>query len=425
MKKYILIITMIIGLFQQSFALGIDIHGYVRNYLGALTEQDGEYSVTQNTLDLEFSHSAKNSAFFINPYVNHDKEGELKLDLREAYVDLMWDNADLRVGKQQIIWGKADGVFITDIISPKNLSEFLLPDFEEIRIGVNAVKFDYYLGDQTFELVWLPEFQPTIFAEQGSIWAPKMPNPAEMMSLPMVPPITYDYSKSEVQGSLENSELAGKYSFLSSTIDFELMGAYLWDDNPSIHLLKQMDPNTHQLTGITVRPEYHRLTMGGGSFGVTLAGVVIRGEGAYYTGRNYTAMDNPAEGKTYEEGVVEKDYAHYLLGFDYNVWGVDISGQYIQERILDYEEEMVQDEVQNTATFLMAKDYLNETLMLELFTYYGFDNEDGLIRPKLTYDIADGFELLIGANIFIGEGVGMFGMYEKNDMVYTKLKYSF
>jgi len=53
--------------------------------------------------------------------------------LHEIYLDLYFKKFDIRVGKQQIVWGKADGVFITDIVSPLNLTEFLLPDFDEIR----------------------------------------------------------------------------------------------------------------------------------------------------------------------------------------------------------------------------------------------------------------------------------------------------
>jgi hypothetical protein len=49
---------------------------------------------------------------------------------------------------------------------------------------------------------------------------------------------------------------------------------------------------------------------------------------------------------------------------------------------------------------------------------------DALIRPKVTYDFVDGFQIMLGANLFVGDE-GQFGRYDKNDMIYTKLKYSF
>ena len=75
-------------------------------------------------------------------------------------------------------------------------------------------------------------------------------------------------------------------------------------------------------------------------------------------------------------------------------------------------------------TFVMAKSFLNETLMLEFFSYVGLTNKDALLRPKVTYDLADGLEWIIGADVFIGDS-GDFGQYGDNDLVYTKIKYSF
>ena len=75
-------------------------------------------------------------------------------------------------------------------------------------------------------------------------------------------------------------------------------------------------------------------------------------------------------------------------------------------------------------TFLATKDFLNETLNLSFFMYYDFNNKASLIRPKITYDFADAFEILLGANLFTGTE-GMFGQFHNNNMVYTKVKYSF
>lgn len=410
-KLFFFLLSVIFIMASSATPQGLTFRGYGRTYLGLLTD-DGSYSIQQNTLDLRLEHKRDKTALFVNPYIYQYPDREINLKLRQAYLDIYFNKFDIRLGKQQIIWGKADGVFITDIISPKDLSEFLLPDFEEIRIGVDALKLNYYLGDHTLELVWLPRFQPTIFAEPTSIWAPKM------MDFPIEP--TFDYSNVQIESKLSNSEIAAKYSALTSAIDFELMAGYLWDDNPTNHIRKQIDPVTRQINRLIVLPQYHRLTMGGGSFSTTLGAWVLRGEGAYYNGKFFNST-NPV----YTDGTVQKDYVHYLLGLDYSLWDIRLSGQFIQEAILDYEPEIYQDEYNNMATFLASRDFLRETVNLQLFVYYGFNNEDALVRPKLTYDFADGFEILLGANIFTGHSEGWFGQYKKNDMVYAKIKYSF
>ena len=140
---------------------------------------------------------------------------------------------------------------------------------------------------------------------------------------------------------------------------------------------------------------------------------------AYYEGKYFVSED-----PLLVDGVVEKNYLHYLLGTDYSLWEIQLSLQLIQQRILEYDELIGNDESEDTVTLLIRRDFLRETLHLELFSYFGINDEDSLVRPKISYDLADGFNILIGANIFNGSQ-GNFGRYDDNDMLYTKIKYSF
>ncbi len=404
-----LLALLLFGAFSLQ-ARPVTFNGYARSYLGVLTGGDNEYSIQQNTLNLNIEQSQGMVAFKANPFIYYYDDSNLELGLRELYMDIFFDAVDVRIGKQQIIWGKADGVFITDIVSPKDLYEFLLPEFDEIRTGVTAVKLDYYSGDNTFELVWLPTFTPTILPDAQSIWFPALNFPVQPV---------FDNSQRQVKGSLENSEVFAKFSALTSLVDFEVMAGYAWDDDPTMHISKTIDPVTRQITSLTVTPRHHRLTIMGGSFSTTLGGVVVRGEGAFYQGKYFNTAD-PAV----TDAVVKKDYAHYLIGLDYSLWDIKLSGQFIQQAILDYDAAIDQDEYENTMTFLARRDFLRETLTLELFSYIGLEHNDALIRPRMLYDLTDGFELQLGANIFTGSE-GRFGQYDKNDMIYSKIKYSF
>ncbi len=416
MKTKGLILILLLVASQLAMAQETEISGFVRNYTGVLYE-DGDFAILQNTLNLNIDKSGDKVAFKANPMLYSYNTDSLNLRLRELYMDLYFKKIDLRIGKQQVVWGKADGVFITDIVSPLNLTEFLLQDFDEIRTGVNAVKFDYYIGNSTFEVIWLTNFTPTKLPSTNSIWyvQPDFPiNPS------------FNWSLSEVKPSLENSEVFAKYSALTSKIDFEFMGGYTWDDNPTMHVQKEfgMDTTTMPpspiLTSLNITPEHHRLYIGGGSFSTEIKGIILRGEGAYYNGKYFQTEDPLAI-----DALLQKDYLHYLIGVDFNIKDVKFSTQFIQEVILDYNENMLNEEMQNTVTLLARYDMLRETLHIELFSYIGLTNEDALIRPKITYDFDDSFSILFGANIFVGEDEGRFGQYKDNSMGYVKLKYSF
>ncbi len=405
-KSFLNIFAIIIFLATISNAQSPKLSGYVRNYTGVLLNNDNNYAIIQNTVNLNIEQNKDKVAFKANPYIYQYPNEDIQIGLREAYMDIYLNSVDLRIGKQQIIWGKADGVFITDIISPKNLSEFLLPDFDEIRMGITALKADYYLGDNTFEVVWSPSFKPTHMPDKNSIWFPKLNFP--------VPPV-FNNPKT-IESNLENSDFFAKYSAMTSLIDFEIMGGYAWDDDPSMHITKAMSP---QGINITVNPKYHRLTIAGGSFSTTLGPLVLRSEGAYYAGKYFNTEDPKAT-----DALVEKDYLHYLIGLDYTLWDIKLSTQFIQQAILDYDDAINQDEYENTLTFVARRNFLRETLALELFSYVGINNEDALIKPKISYDLTDGLKLTTGANFFVGDK-GKFGQYDDNDMAYTKIKYSF
>ncbi len=408
----ILILLFIAGL--STKAQDLDISGYVRSYEGILF-QTQDFGIVQQTLNLNFEQRGNKVAFKANPMVYLYNADSLDFRMRELYLDLYFDNFDIRLGKQQVVWGKADGVFITDIVSPLNLTEFLLPDFDEIRTGVIAVKLNYYFGNSTLETILIPVFTPTERPPFGSIWY----NQPDFQLTP-----NWDYSQELITPSLESSEVFIKYTALTSAIDFELMGAYTWDDNPTLHMQKEfgVDSSTMQpiLSGLNITPEHHRLAIGGGSFSSEIIGVILRGEAAYYNGK-YFLTEDPLQ----PDGNIQKDYLHYLVGLDFNLGPVKVSTQFIQQTILDYDTYILNEKTENTMTFLARYDMFRETLHLELFSYIGLSNEDALIRPKITYDFDDSFSILLGSNIFVGDEKGRFGQYSDNSMAYVKLKYNF
>ena len=386
-----------VGAAAQDLYLG----GYARNNTSMLLNDNLDFSQVQNTFDLKAEYFGDISALNAEVYLNSTGTDELDAGVKELYMDLYFDSMDLRIGKQQIIWGKADGVFITDVVSPKDLSNFVLPDFDEIRMGVSALKADWYLDAVELELVWVPMFTPSV--TPSGLWTTSMPLPP---GATINDAVIADYS-------LENSEVFAKVSYMGSAIDVELMGGYMWDDLPVPHMVTLVPSPTFT-------PQHHRLLMGGGSFSTDIAGVIIRGEGAYYSGKKFQTSD-----LSVPEWVVEKGFVHYMAGLDYSLAGITLGAQFIQEIILDYDDAMNNnDEFKSTMTFVMAKSFLNETLMLEFFSYVGLTNKDALLRPKATYDLADGLEWIIGADIFIGDS-GDFGQYDDNDLIYTKIKYSF
>jgi len=65
--------------------------------------------------------------------------------LREAYIDTEINGVSIRAGKQQVVWGTADGMKLLDVINPTDYTEMAQNQMEDSRIPVwmiNAEKDD-------------------------------------------------------------------------------------------------------------------------------------------------------------------------------------------------------------------------------------------------------------------------------------------
>ena len=303
MKIAILVFSIAVSTIAQ-----VQWSGFARHQTAVLPLEQGDWGMVQNALSVNLENRSDNKAFKADFFISHNI-GDSTLDwrLRQLYMDLSFDAFDFRMGKQQVIWGKADGVFITDVVSPKDLSEFLLPDFAEIRQGVTALTSNAFIGNHTFSLVLVPLFAPTITPDSGSIWRVAPPAPAGVR-------VSMDASQQDVALKAVNSEVFGRWSAMLESVDFEVMAGWMWDDDPSLHISKKyvhLNSNNGQmvLDSLVVSPQHHRLAVAGGSISSTLAGFVLKGEGALYLDKRFQSA-NPAA----TEGLVKGDYLHPMLG---------------------------------------------------------------------------------------------------------------
>ena len=82
----------------------------------------------------------------INDYQGHETNTQRDW-LRELYVDTTLGDWDVRLGKQQIVWGTADGLKLLDMINPTDWSEFNQNTPADARIPVWMVNAEKYLED--------------------------------------------------------------------------------------------------------------------------------------------------------------------------------------------------------------------------------------------------------------------------------------
>ena len=111
-----------------------------------------------------------------------DDSNQYYYPMREAYLDFRWDffgSNLLRVGKQQVVWGKADFFRLQDIINPVDFGQhFFIEPFEDTRIPQLSAWLQHRFGDVlglqdvAGNLVWnFDTFNPVGLGVGGQPWA--------------------------------------------------------------------------------------------------------------------------------------------------------------------------------------------------------------------------------------------------------------
>ncbi len=339
---------------------------------------------------------------------NWQIEDETGVEPHEAWLAHVGDGWDLRVGRQIIIWGKADGVQITDIISPPDYTESVSRDLDEIRMPVEAARFRLLGSSIDTELILIPTFKAAVLPTGDNPWAVSSVASSDgyrFSSMAATEPAT----------SLANTEVAVKMSAYLSGLDVAASVFHTWDDYAALH---RQVREANGITEMTFAPRHHRLTVFGIEFSRPWSDFVFRGETAYYKGRYRELSDG-------ERDPLPKDSVKWLGGVDWtpgNDWSVIT--QLTGECILEHEDILADRANTLMATFNVSKKLLRQTLTLSNMVYLGLDDREIFNRFKVDYEARDGLHLLAGFDVFGGDD-GQFGIYKDNSQLWVKVKYSF
>jgi len=128
-------------------------HGLDEFMKQAIVEQlEAEYKFNDNMQFFTILKWFNDFTFDLENKYDSDSKWESKSDqklrypekmqwLRECYLDVLTDRLDLRLGKQQVVWGTADGERILDLVNPLDYREWTLKDY----IDIMDKKKHYYL----------------------------------------------------------------------------------------------------------------------------------------------------------------------------------------------------------------------------------------------------------------------------------------
>jgi len=376
--------------------------------LELLVQPELQFRLSENlqlTSLLRFRADVKDE---INP------DDQTKIKLRELYLETNWNDTYLTIGKQQIVWGKADGLKVLDVVNPQNFQEFVLDDFDDSRIPLWSINVEIPFSETLLQLILIPDQTYNKFAKQGTLYgftsplvSPAIPASTNVVLQPLKKP----------DHAIQDSDIAIRVSSFLNGWDVTLNYLYHYFDTPVF--FRDIDL-TMTIPLVTLKPEYKRSHLLGGSFSNAFGSLTLRGELAYSFNRYYSINDI-----NNVDGVIQSDEFAYVLGFDWQgIENTFISVQLFQTYIFKDNPGLFQDQLDTTLTFLYRQTFYNETLSFDTLLLHNINNDDGLLRPKVKYQIQDDTNIWLGFDIFYGDNNGLFGQFDETDRIVAGIEWS-
>ncbi len=374
----------------------------------------------QTIFQLKFEAPLHKQIFFLSSVelredLNDEKRRRIILD--ECYFKLPFKHLNLQIGKQIISWGKTDGINPTNNFNPVDYSDLM--DTDDETIGLLAFNAKLFLKDWSIQALVSPMFQSDVLPVSiDSRWNVDVFNLlANDNQIPNYIPVYLP------ENSPENDIRATQFGFnISNSIkgfDFEINYYNGYNHIPAANKLEILPINANMDTfQISLQQSYHKMQVVGFGFATSLGKLGLRGEGAYFMPEDIL-IDNP--------------YFQYVVGVDKNISNIIGSNNLLV--LLQWIHEITEDNI--SYSYYDFNHLFQKSLMARLefelgFTskiilqgIYNVDNEDCYIRSGLEMNVFDGINFTIYYDMFEGKSTSFFGLFNNNDRIQFKLKYSF
>lgn len=399
---------------SRALADDLSLHGFLQaNYSARLaglqppTSEGGDFLFGEERFQLRLDKSGEKGRLFLRTDFFHDAVANRPdLEVREAYVDTSIGVSDVRVGRQLLIWGTGDYLFINDIFAKDWGAFFSGRPVEYLRVPQDAAKLDLSAGGISAEIVAMPFFQ-----------ADKLPSRDRFYQFDPFPGVARTTQEPETRYG--NTEWAARIYGSTGGFDTAL---YLYH---GFFRMPVLQPNS--MTAPTLVTEtFPRLAVYGASTRGNALGGVVSAEIGYYDSLNDQSGHNPA---------IPNSSFRYLMGYQQQPWeDFTVGLQYYGEQMFHHDAYRAtlppgfpdQDRHRQLTTLRLTQLFWNQTLRVGLFAFYSPTDQDYYLIPEVRYSISDNLWVSATGNIFGGRRpTTFFGQLDANDNLAVTVRYEF
>jgi len=354
--------------------------------------------------DYDFVYDATD---FYPPDVRRDQRANFLL--RENYLDFGAGDWDFRVGRQHIVWGEMVGLFFADVVSAKDLREFLLPDFDVIRIPQWAARAEYFKGDFHAEAIWLPVPDYDNIGKPGAEFFPAAPPPPPGFAT------LYD-NEQFPKRRLGNSNYGLRLSALRN--GWDVSGFYYRSSDTSATFYRQIV--TVPEPAFVYQARHDRIDQFGATLAKDFGAGVLKAETVFTRGRRYNVLRLEDD-----DGVVAQNTLDVVGGLDFPLpEDTRLNLQLFDRVFFDHDPDIVPKRHEPGFSVLVNRKF-GDRFEAEVLWIASLARNDWMARPRIAWNFETNWRLAFGFDLFHGPALGFFGQFDNRDRVYTELRYSF
>ncbi|PKO38714.1 MAG: DUF1302 domain-containing protein [Betaproteobacteria bacterium HGW-Betaproteobacteria-6] len=381
--------------------------------------------------------------------------------VRELYVKKTFSLGDgkdlfLKLGKQQVVWGRTDLFRVLDVINPVDYSRNNIYDeLSDIRIPMWIAQAEYRMGasetmqDRNFQIVWnFDQFRannlgqcgtPNVILDAGCFFrgmANLWDNGGTVSNFAGGNTAT-DFGPHQIgirnvylpAWSLSNTQLGAKFEGVTADgLSFSVNALTYRSQLPSLHSINgegtinpftgtngNLNPAIPVKSLIAFDMHFPRVNLIGGSmdFQLPSVGAAVRMEGAYTNGEEFA---NTSRTELYSKN----DVFRAVIGIDRPTFipfisetsATLISGQLFYQHIFDHEYHQaalgpvgMPDWEDNFIGTLLIKGFLrNGTLSPQIIFAHDFQAQATAMAPQVEWNVTNDLKVTFGANYKLAEG---------------------
>lgn len=374
--------------------------------------------VNRSSLRLELSHlfadryfamfDGKLTVYGPNDHIAEaeDKHILLESKLREAYLEANFNKLTIKAGKQILIWGESDTAVVTDLVSPRDLSELSYKNLEDSRIG------QYMLVSNLYGKFGMLNAFINPFPEKDEL---PIPGSAYFITEPMPDAAQW----TETRLGVDDTEYGLRWKQTFGKSDIAFMVADLVDNNPVSVFKGNTDSGK-----IILAKNYNRFKMAGFAGNLSRGSVIWKVEMAYTFDRSY-----PCANSFNTWDATQRDTIDTAIGLEFSppsrLWNITVESAI--KYIPHWDETLLKHKRSESAvTSIISRSLLNDTLDIEYTFLMQLRSADKFQKIRTEYELSDNLTGILEYGWFSSHNEdGPYWVYRHKQRILASIKLHF